>query len=945
MKNNRILSVVFIILAVLTAAAVPTDTFAQEEPQIVRVGYYENEVFQEGAKEGAVKSGYAYEYYLKLSEYTGWDYEYVYGSFGDIYSMVLDGEIDLIAGLAYKDERKELISYPELPMGSESYNFVKHDTDIDITTDPRSFGGKKIGVLDSAMVDVLRQYLDAHDIDAEVHTFADYEELFTRFDAKEIDILAAEGDGAHDRAHAEVLFSFGGSDYYLCVSKNRPDILSELNTAQSMLSSEEPNYLNSLNMKYYPASVSSRAFSVSEKEWADSHSELDIGYLENYLPYSDTGKNGDVTGIIKDIIPEIFDELGLGGINIRYTGFKSYDDMISAMQNDTIDAAFPVGGGLYYSEENGIYQSSPVISAPTELVFSGEYDDNTVSRFAVNKNNKMQYYYVSTGFPDAEIVLCDSIEECLDAVLNGKVGATTLNGMRAGDLLKNSEYRSLSHRHISKNDDRCFGVKIGNEGLLKLLNRGIAVTGSEYAQNLAYRYTDELYTYGFTDVLKDHAAEFIVIASAVLGTVIFLLIRDIKRSRKEIADKEKSRLELEQTNKELEENRKALARALVDAEHANRAKTVFLNNMSHDIRTPMNAIIGFTTLAASHIDNTEQVRDYLGKINVSGQHLLSLINDVLDMSRIESGKFTINATTVHITDVIKDIQTIAQADMLSKHLEFIVDTNAIIHEDIITDKLRLGQILLNILSNAVKFTPGGGTISFSVTEQPSENAVETTFVFCIRDTGIGMSDEFRKTIFKPFTREQTSTVSGIQGTGLGMAITKKIVDMMGGTITVDSEEGKGSEFNVSIPCRIAKPSEKIPDTSDISTEEFEGKTVLLAEDNDINRMIATALLEDMGLTVEIAENGEEAVRMVEEADAGHYAIVLMDIQMPVMNGYDAAVNIRALSDVDKASIPIVAVTANAFEEDRQLAFASGMNGHLAKPYDIAQIKATLKEMI
>ncbi len=943
MIKNRMLSA-FFILFVLMTAVFPPDAYAKEEPQKVRVGYYENEVFQEGAKEGAVKSGYAYEYYLKLSEYTGWDYEYVYGSFGDIYAMVLNGEIDLIAGLAYKDERVELISYPELPMGSESYSFVKHDSDADITTDPRSFGGKKIGVLDSAMVDVLGKYLDAHDIDAEVLTFADYEELFREFDAKDIDILAAEGDGAHDRAHAEVLFAFGGSDYYLCVNKARPDLLAELNTAQSMLASEEPNYLNSLNMKYYPASVSSRAFSVSEKEWADTHSELHIGYLENYLPYSDTNGSGEVTGMVKDLIPEIFEELGLDGITVIYTGYKSYDEMISAMQSDTIDAAFPVGGGLYYSEENGLYQSSPVISAPTELVFSGEYDDSTVSRFAVNKNNKMQYYYVSTNFPDAEIMLCDSIEECLDAVIDGKAEATTLNGMRAVDLLKNSGYRSLSHRHISKNDDRCFGVKIGNEGLLKLLNRGIAVTGSEYAQNIAYRYTGELYSYGFTDVLKDHAAEFSVIAAAVLVTVIFLLARDIKRTRMEIADKERSRSELEQTNMELEENRKALAKALGDAEHANRAKTVFLNNMSHDIRTPMNAIIGFTTLASSHIDDRDQVRSYLDKINVSSRHLLSLINDVLDMSRIESGKYTINVTAVHLPDVIRDIQTIMQANMLSKHLAFIVDTDDMIHDDVITDKLRLEQILLNILSNAVKFTPDDGTISLHVAEKPS-SAEETVICFCIRDTGIGMSDEFRKTIFEPFTREQTSTVSGIQGTGLGMAITKKIVDMMGGTITVESREGEGSEFNVSIPCRTAPDSVRSDDTPGDSTDGFEGKTVLLAEDNDMNRMIATAILRDMGLTVEIAENGREAVDMVEKADAGHYAIVLMDIQMPVMNGYDAAVGIRALSDVMKASIPIVAVTANAFEEDRQLAFASGMNGHLAKPYDIAQIKATLREMI
>ena len=950
MQKNKAIAALIIILTIIMTFAVPIRVSAQEQPKTIRVGYYENEVFQEGAKDGIVKSGYAYEYYLKLSEYTGWEYEYVYGSFGDVYDMLLAGEVDVVAGLAYKEERKELIGYPDLPMGSETYNFVKHETDTDITADPQTFNGKKIGVLDSAMVDTLREYLDSHAIKAEVMAFSDYEELFSEFDSKNVDILAAEGDGAYGRDHAEVLFPFGDSNYYLCVSRYRSDILSELDTAQNMLAADEPDYLNYLNHKYFPVSVSSRAFSAAEKEWIDTHSEIRIGYLENCLPYSDTGKSGSVTGLIKNLIPEIFNDLGLNKINVTYTGYKNYDDMIAAVQTDMIDAAFPVGGGLYYSEENGIYQSSPVISTTTELVYNNGYDNDTVSSFAVNRNNTIQYYYIITNYPDAKIISCDSIEECLEAVLSGKAGATTLDGMRATDILKNSRFRNLSHRNISRNDDRCIGVKIGNEELLKLINRGIAVVGSEYAHNRAYRYTDELYNYGFTEALRDNAAVFIAIAGVITGLVIFLLVRDIKRSRKELAIIEKSRLELEQANKELDESKDALSDALSAAEHANRAKTVFLNNMSHDIRTPMNAIIGFTALADSHIDNKEKVRDYLGKISVSSQHLLSLINDVLDMSRIESGKVLINASEAHLTDVINDICTIVHANISSKQLNFNIDTNDIIHDDIFVDKLRLQQVLLNILSNAVKFTPTGGMISLKVIEKQLTDNKTAWFEFRIKDNGIGMSEEFRNMIFDAFTREQTSTVSGIQGTGLGMAITKKIVDMMGGTISVKSEEGSGSEFIVYLPCRIVdKVSEE--DGTDknkgdiVSIHDLKGKTVLIAEDNELNQMIAKAILEEMGLTVDIAENGESAVRKITEADAGHYSIVLMDIQMPVIDGYEAAKRIRSLKDEGKADIPIVAVTANAFEEDKKLALSVGMNGHLAKPYDIGQIRKTLIELL
>lgn len=950
MLKIKAIAAVIIILTIMMTFAVPIRVSAQEQPKTIRVGYYENEVFQEGAKDGVVKSGYAYEYYLKLSEYTGWEYEYVYGSFGDVYDMLLAGEVDVVAGLAYKEERKELIGYPDLPMGSETYNFVKYETDTDITADPQTFNGKKIGVLDSAMVDTLREYLDSHAIKAEVMAFSDYEELFSEFDSKNVDILAAEGDGAYGRDHAEVLFPFGDSNYYLCVSRYRSDILSELDTAQNMLAADEPDYLNYLNHKYFPVSVSSRAFSAAEKEWIDTHSEIRIGYLENCLPYSDTGKSGSVTGLIKDLIPEIFNDFGLNKINVTYTGYKSYDDMIAAVQTDMIDAAFPVGGGLYYSEENGIYQSSPVISTTTELVYNNGYDNDTVSSFAVNRNNTIQYYYIITNYPDAKIISCDSIEECLEAVLSGKAGATTLDGMRATDILKNSRFRNLSHRNISRNDDRCIGVKIGNEELLKLINRGIAVVGSEYAHNRAYRYTDELYNYGFTEALRDNAAVFIAIAGVITGLVMFLLVRDIKRSRKELAIIEKSRLELEQANKELDENKDALSDALSAAEHANRAKTVFLNNMSHDIRTPMNAIIGFTALADSHIDNKEKVRDYLGKISVSSQHLLSLINDVLDMSRIESGKVLINASEAHLTDVINDICTIVHANISSKQLNFNIDTNDIIHDDIFVDKLRLQQVLLNILSNAVKFTPTGGMISLKVIEKQLTDNKTAWFEFRIKDNGIGMSEEFRNMIFDAFTREQTSTVSGIQGTGLGMAITKKIVDMMGGTISVNSAEGRESEFIVYLPCRIVDKVSEDDGTDKnkgdtVSIHDIKGKTVLIAEDNELNQMIAKAILEEMGLTVDIAENGESAVRKITEADAGHYSIVLMDIQMPVIDGYEAAKRIRSLKDEGKADIPIVAVTANAFEEDKKLALSVGMNGHLAKPYDIGQIRKTLIELL
>ena len=400
---------------------------------------------------------------------------------------------------------------------------------------------------------------------------------------------------------------------------------------------------------------------------------------------------------------------------------------------------------------------------------------------------------------------------------------------------------------------------------------------------------------------------------------------------------------------ELSENREVLREALAEAEYANRAKTTFLNNMSHDIRTPMNAIIGFTALAASHLDDRELVADYLSRITVSSQHLLSLINDVLDMSRIESGKMTLEESTVHLPELIRDLEAILQPGVEEKKLSLAVNASGIEHPDIIVDRLRLNQILLNILSNAVKFTPAGGAISLTARELGSPAAGLSRYEFRVRDNGIGMSEEFQKTIFEAFTREKTSTVSGIQGTGLGMAITKSIVDMMGGTITVSSAVGEGSEFVVTLPCRLSGVSaEGVPapaDAGQAAKNGFAGRRVLLVEDNEMNQMIAEAILTEHGFQVDIVSDGEQAVQRMADAPAGTYDVILMDIQMPNMDGYEAAQHIRALADPVKAGIPIVAVTANAFEEDRRQAIGAGMDGHLAKPYDIPAMMETLARLL
>ena len=396
--------------------------------------------------------------------------------------------------------------------------------------------------------------------------------------------------------------------------------------------------------------------------------------------------------------------------------------------------------------------------------------------------------------------------------------------------------------------------------------------------------------------------------------------------------------------KSLEQKNVALQLAVQRETKANLAKREFLFNMSHDIRTPMNAIIGFTALAQTHIDDRGQVEDYLKKISVSSQHLLSLINDVLDMSRIESGKVTLEAKPVHLPELVHELRDIVQAVVSEKDLSLTLDTVGVENEDIIADPLRLEQILINVLANAVKFTPDGGQISLWIVQKDTAPAGYADFEFHIKDNGIGMSEEFQKHIFEQFARERTSTVSKIQGTGLGMAITKNLVDMMGGRITVKSEQGKGSEFTISLRFPIGEAkTEQTPPAAKASA--FTGKKLLVVEDNELNLEIASTLLKEAGFEVDTAENGKIAVEKVEAASADRYDLILMDIQMPEMDGYEATRRIRALPDAKKAALPIVAMTANAFEDDRKNALHAGMNGHIAKPLDIPKLFQVLSELL
>ena len=390
----------------------------------------------------------------------------------------------------------------------------------------------------------------------------------------------------------------------------------------------------------------------------------------------------------------------------------------------------------------------------------------------------------------------------------------------------------------------------------------------------------------------------------------------------------------------------ALSEAVRAAETANKAKSTFLSNMSHDIRTPMNAIIGFTTLAVSNIDDKERVRDYLGKILSSSNHLLSLINDILDMSRIESGKIHLEETEVSLSEVLHDLKTIISGQIHAKQLELYMDVMDVTNEDVYCDKTRLNQVLLNLLSNAIKFTPAGGMISVRLKQYPGTQRERQLYEIRVKDTGIGMTEEFQKHAFEAFERERTSTESKTEGTGLGLAIVKKLVDLMHGDVIIQSNSGQGTKIQISLPLRIA--TENQLHQSDKAKEYkigLDGMHVLLVEDNELNAEIAMEVLKNKGILVNWVPDGCACVEEIQDKEAGTYQFILMDVQMPRMNGYEATQKIRQLADVKKAQIPIIAMTANAFEEDRKHALDAGMDGFIMKPFRVDEMMKVIGEVM
>ena len=880
----------------------------EEENKTVRVGYFPYANFQEGGY-GEHKQGAGYEYLQKISYITGWKYEYVYGSFKECLDMLADGEIDILGSVSYTPERAESIDFSTYAEGTERYWIYTREDHTNLTNgDPKQMNGCRIGVADgSYQKELLEKWLDSNQIQAEVVICKGYDEMIEKLDADELDAFVIPALSVDSDFIA--IANIGVSDCYFGVSKSRPDLLKELNSALEEINNTKTDYSSKLYARYEGKATINYALNKEEKQWLDAHENtIRVGYLKDNLPFCGE-ENGKLTGILGTVLDTVQEKYK---ITIKAVPCSTGVEMNEALQSGEIDIAGPIIQDFYTQEQFQVVLTDEIFDITPVVIYQGNEYTDSLSTIAATETSLYSKLMVSRLFPDAEIKQYDTQEECLEAVANGKVGATVIPSSKINLLNESSLTQNLSFAEMAKRQELGMFTTRENRRAATIINKAIAqssniLNGVVLAQNSVSEKKMSL-----QDVLAEYAG-LAVGVSALIIFVLLLLVYSLSVSRK----------------KQMEALKEAQ-----DANAANIAKTTFLNHMSHDIRTPMNAIVGFTEIAMKRKPDKE-VENCLKKIRQSSEYLMTLMNDVLDISRIESGKLEYKPVPVDLRDMINTVLSIARGYMENRDLNFCVSRDELKTPYVMADELRIREVLLNIISNAIKFTKDGGTISFAAENAPGNDEHHTIIRYRISDTGIGMSEEFLNRIFDEFSQENGGARTSYKGTGLGMAIAKKYVDLMGGKIEVSSRQGIGSTFTVEIPLLIAEHVEVEEKEKLKKDMDLHGLHVLLAEDNDLNAEIATVLLEEKGMIVTRGVDGKSALTQFCNTDPGTFDLILMDIMMPEMNGYETTKAIRNLPErPDGKEIPIIAMTANAFAEDVQAALNAGMDDHVAKPVDM-----------
>ena len=902
---------------------------ADEAEKTIRVGSFEDTFNY--VDEHGVRRGYGYELMQALAGYTGWKFEYVKCDWSNCFEKLENGEIDIMGDISYTDDRAEKMLFSEEPMGEEKYVLYANLSDNDIVSSNfKSLDGKRVGVLmGTKPEEMLNEWENKYGIHTEHVNVSGNSDVETKLSNNEIDCFVSLEESIWSERGISCVTTIGKSGIYFAMNKERSDIKKELDYAMGQLDKDSPFFKADLYKKYFTLDYTQFLTGV-EKSYIEDHGSIRIGFLDNDpVVFSMDQRSGQLSGTLTEYISYARDCLGNHTLDFDIVAFDDYDKMIKALQNHKIDVIYYASRNPDFAEQNNYALTNTAWTYSLMAVTDKEnFNEDEVYTVVVPKNKVALKQHIAYSYPQWNLVDCETMDEASEMVVDGKADCFIIGTSQA---LLFDNYKNLKSIPLTKTMEGCFAVKDGDATLLSILNKTIKAMPSDMLTSAIAMYESTADKVTFYEFLKDNLKVVLVLAQCIIIIILVLLQR--ARIASENTQKLNDKLEI----------------ALKKAEDASLAKTQFLHNMSHDIRTPMNAILGYSKLMEGELKDKDlpKISEYVDKLQKPGNILLSIINNILDMARIESGRMEVDENYANIEDIRQRLFDMFEDEAKKKNIDVKYTLN-IEHKHVMADVTKVEEIFVNILSNAVKYTPSNGSITVDVDElecnEPGYMVVRTD----ITDTGIGMSPEYLDKIFESFSRERTTTTSKISGTGLGMAIVKKYVDLLGGTIDVKSELGKGSTFIVTLKYKIADEryylsakDENVP----VDNTSLKGKHILLAEDNDLNAEIAITILERAGLKVDRVENGVECVNRIIGKPAGTYDLILMDIQMPKMDGYKATKEIRSLQDNAKACIPIVAMTANAFEEDKKKAFDAGMNGHIAKPINIEDLFVVLTDII
>lgn len=930
----------FILLTTIApAAGEPT-----HERRTVRVGVLAQDGLCQKDANGRL-SGYTIDLWHMANRYMDVKVEYVgYGkNWNELLQMLEHGELDILTNAQKSPEREQTFAFTK-PTGITSGLLnVRADNTKFVAGDYATYNGMRIGTFrNDRSYELFQKWAQEKGFTYQTIFYDTSSELYAALHKGEVEAIIANSFRKPDGERT--LNMFYTNNIYGIVRKDDTQLLNDFNYAINQMNANEGDWVHRLIYKYVnQTSAVQTTFSQREQElirqYQSGEKKLVVGVWTDRAPLSYV-EDGKLKGILPDLFAKIMQKADIP-YTIKLPKDKAdYEkmcldgsvDVIMDWRHDNIPLA----------EERDYALSKKYLDTRIVLLKRNTLKEQPHT-FAVERTTRLSNVEDKL-VDDANVFLTNNVDESIRAVAYGKADATYLYYYMALYYLNQGSYKNLVYEILDNpGPDVHIAFTTGvNHELSGIISKCISQISNEERTQIINKYTT------FQPQNMDFITYIAYNPQMTLLFFVFILAISLGFLLMYMRLHEKKRLLAQEQAYAVKQEQLAEA-----AQAANKSKTSFLFNMSHDIRTPMNAIIGFANLAQNAKCSTEQMHNYLSKILVSSQHLLSLINDILEMSRIESGKITLEPVPTSWSELLQELHTIMQEQLESKKQSFTISIAPLTHDYVMIDKLRMEQVLVNLVSNASKYTPENGSIRVKLAQYPTDKPNHAIYKISVIDNGMGMSEDFVKKIFSPFERANSTTVSKIQGTGLGMSITKSIIDLANGTIDVKSKLGEGTEIIVAVTlclctdAEIATLNAKQLDNPQAQAEQpdFKGKRLLVVEDNKLNREITVTILEQTGILTEQAEDGSVAVKMVKEAAPGYYDLILMDIQMPIMDGYEATKQIRALPDKRLAQLPIIAVSANAFEEDKKASLAAGMDGHIAKPINVPDLFALMQKLI